>query len=310
MAEKKEERENTGKSQETPVKQTVYNQVKTEAVPVSPLDKFKGTYIIRPSKKTWLDQIDPKHDGVYLFDKAVAIIAPERHFSTGVVQTGLTEDEARALEAEMGFPPMKLSPHSDFWEDFKYYCRVPKDGIKLVLERSGLEKLQYAYLKANSRVALSSVEASESGMKEFTMTSIETEAKIDSSKIQVKLAAMKALASMTLEEQIEFLSIYEEGRHKVTKASSADLVLSTIGNIVEEKPAKFLDLIQDENYRTMLFLQECLQIGAIRKQGYTYIVYGTGELLGKTYHETINNLQKPEYNEMVISLKTKVQLSK
>lgn len=283
--------------------------VQSVTMPSNPLDSFKGTFMIKPCKKTWLEQINTKHDGLILFEGAISTIAPERDKDTGIIKTGLTDQEARALEIEMDLGLMKLSPYSDFWSNFKIYTKVTKDGVKLDLNRSAIDKLKYAYLKVHSKVALSSADALENPRAEYILTNTEKEAKIDSKKIKTKLDAMKALGEMTLQEQSDFLKVYEEGKYKLGKSATADAILAKTGEIVDKFPDKFLEIITAPDYKAALFLQECMSIGAIRKSGAAYYISG-GEVLGKSYQDALNNLQKPEYQEVQLSLKAKISASK
>lgn len=272
-------------------------------------DKYQGVYIIKSCKESWLKQINPKHDGLYIFEGAFNYLSPERDKDTGLVKTGLTDEEARELEAVMGLKLMELSPYSTFWANFKIYARIDKSGLKLDLTRSALDKIKYCYLKVHSKVALSSIEALDEPRKEYVMTSVDIEAKIDSKKMRIKVDAVKRLTEMTLEDQIEFLQVFEEGRNKVSKSATADFIFSRIGDIVDTKPDKFLELVNNPDYKSLLFLQQCLSIGAIRKSGTNYFIAG-GESIGKSQMDTVQNLQKPEYNEVKISLKAKIDASK
>ena len=62
----------------------------TVTVPSNPLDVFKGKFIIKPCKKSWLEQINVKHDGLYLFEGAISTIAPERDKDHLILNFGVT----------------------------------------------------------------------------------------------------------------------------------------------------------------------------------------------------------------------------
>lgn len=296
---------------EDKVKLETKTEVKQESKPVGrAIDKYKGEYLFRPIKKTWLANIDPKHDGATVFDRAVHLVSPQRDKNTGLVITGMTDQEARELEQDMGLKPQELSPYNfNFWADFRKHVRVPKEGIKLNLDRSALEKMQFLYLKASQNVAPSYADAENNPFAEYVLTNMETESKIHANELNVKMDAFIRLKKMTFEEQFNFLAVYEEGRFKVSKGSSPDLIHSTIGKIVDREPQKFLDLIDNSNYKEMILLADCLQAGLVKKQGTNYYILG-GDKLGFTYLDAINNLQKPEYNEVKISLLAKLEASK
>lgn len=272
---------------------------------------YTGKYIIKPCKTTWLEQIDKNHDGARLFSGAEDWISPERDKNTGLIRTGLTDNEARELEIEMGLKPMDLSPYSTYWATkFKTItARVPKEGTLLDLDRSAIDKVKFAFLKIHTRVAQSYTDALENPMANWVITSAEKEAKSESTKIRLRMDAVKRLSEMGIQEQLDFLKVYEEGKYKVSKASTADFTLSTIGKIVESNPQDFLDLLNNPDFKTMSFLQDAVVSGIIKKSGPKYYIVG-GDLIGNTFLDTVQNLQKPEYNEIKISLKSKLDTLK
>ncbi len=274
------------------------------------IDKYTGTYLLKPCKATWLSQIDPQHSGAYLFENTEDWAAPERHPETGIVKTGLTDQEARELEEEMGLAKMTLSPYNAvFWGNFKNYPKVKSSGITLNLDASAMDKLRYCYLMVNSRVAKGYADALENPRASLVLTSSEKEAKVESSKIKVKMEAVKKLSEMTIQDQIDFLKVYQEGRYKVSKSATADFVLGTIGKIADEHPQEFIDTVDNPWFKTMSFLQDCVIQGLIRKTGAIYSVVG-GDKIGNSFLDTVEKLNSPEYNETKISLKAKLETVK
>ena len=273
------------------------------------VDKLRGQFLFKPIKKTWLSTIDPKHDGAVVFDKAGHMFSPERDKNSGIVKTGLTDRMARELEVEMGLKPMELSPYNHaYWGDFKKWIRTTKEG-SIIDCSTAIGKIQYSYASASSKVALSYTEAENDPFAEYVLTSKEVEAKSGSDNAKVKMEATMALGKMSFEEMIEFLKVWQEGRHKVSKAATSDLVFSTIFQAMENSPQQFLDLLRDPNYTSMILLQDCVHAGLIKKSGSAYFILG-GDKLGFSYLDAVINLQKPEYNEMRISLMSKLEAAK
>ena len=300
------EKDNTKKVPDVQIESVV---PKAEKVSGRAIDKYQGVYILKPCKKTWIEQLDKKHDGAYLFSEAAITLSPERDKDTGVIKTGLSTQEQAELEAEMGLKPMELSPYSKFWNDFKMYPKVSQGGLTLDLNRSAADKMKYLFCKVNSKVALSSLDVLENPRAEVLMTSVEKEAQVDSSKIRTKLEAMKKLAQMNISDQIDFLRVYNEGRYKVSNSATPDFIMSTIGKVADEESEKFLDLIGNPDYKTMLLIQEAISVGAIKKSGVKYFASG-GDLIGNGLADCIANLSKPEYNEVKISIKAKIDAIK
>lgn len=293
------------KTIETEVKSTTE---KVTDAPISDLKKLHGKYIIKPVRSTWLRAIDPKHDGALMFSKTEHWVSPERDGTTGLIKTGLTDTMARELEAEMNLKPMELSAYNKEWwaNNFKLYGKIPREGLELDLDRSGLDKLKYCYFKASSKVALSENDALNNTLYEYVMTSKEIEARHNNKKIEIKTKAFKKFGEMSLSEQMDFLKVYEEGKYRLTKSASPEFINSTVGRIVDEHPEDFLDLCANADFKTMVFLQDCVSIGAVKKSGSTYYAIG-GDKIGSSFLDTIQNLQKPEYDEVKISLLAKIK---
>ncbi len=282
----------------------------TVETPTDEYAKLTGTYIIRPVKSTWLRNMDGKHDGAIMFSKAENWLSPERDKLTGLVKTGLSDNLARRLEKEMGLKEMELSPYSKWWGvNFKLYPRIPREGLELNVDASVINKLIYCYTKVCSKVAQSEADARDNPRYDYVITSKEVEAVYNSKKIEIKGRAFKRFMETAITEQMDFLKVYEEGRFRATKSASPDYITSTLGKIVDEHPESFLELIDNSDFKTMVFVQDCISIGAIKKTGTKYYVNGA-DIIGHTFADTINNLQNPEYNEIKLSLKTKLELSK
>ena len=102
---------------------------------------------------------------------------------------------------------------------------------------------------------------------------------------------------------------FEEGKFKVGKSSSPDFINSVLGKIVDSSPEKFLDTLNNPYYKTISFLQDCIQAGLIRKSGTVYSLAG-GDKIGDSFLNTIENLHSSEYNEVKVSLKHKLETLK
>ena len=270
------------------------------------IDNITGKWILKPSKTTWLANLDPKHDGAVMFSRTFASVSPERDGTTGLIKTGLTDQMARELEREMNLAQGALSQYNvSYWSSHKLNINVPSEGVILDCDRSALDKLRYCYLKACSKVATSQVEAMENPLYEYVLTSEEIENKADSNKFMTKKNAYKKLESMNLETQMDFLLVYKQNKYKVTKTSTVDFISAAIGKVLEEDPDGFLELIEDPNFKDYVFLKKCLSKGILRQNGPAYVTLG-GDIVGNSMEQAVTNLRAPEYNHIKISLLAKL----
>jgi hypothetical protein len=280
------------------------------------IDKITGVYTIKPIKQSYIASYNKEHNGAVMFDRAVYSYSAERHPKTGLIITGLTDDEARELEQAMHLKVGALSPYNmqeppkgskEFsWATF--FIKIPKEGLVIDAGRSAMEKLMYKVLAAGSRVATSTLDVAVNPVKyDLVMTSSEVEAKTVKNKTAIKKKAFSELSKMSLSEMIDFLSVYEEGRHKVSKDASSDFIEAEVGKIVDNTPDKFLETVESDHYKTAIFLFKCVNAQLVYKQGTKYMLAGSGDLLGNTYMDTIKNLQSDDYNGVKISLLSKLE---
>lgn len=276
------------------------------------IDKLTGKYLIKRWKKTYLALLDPEHDGSILFSGTAVWWSPALEKNMPVIRTGLTKQQQVELEEALNFKPGSLSPYNrEFWgANFKTLnIQVPKEGAILDLDNSDLHKLQYLYCKADPRVAMSIEEAEKQGEidVEMVITSVDAEAKQESKKLKTKMEAMAKLSNMSVGEQIDFLKVYAEGKNKVSANSKPEFILSAIGKIAENKPQEFLETLNNPYFKTAVFLQDCINAGYVKKIGTVYQTTG-GDTIGQSYLSTLDNLNSPEYNEVLLSLKSKLQV--
>lgn len=274
------------------------------------IEEITGKWIIKPAKKTWLAQIDKDHDGAVMFSNTFTSICPELDSVTGLVRTGLTDIQARELEREMNLTQGTLSPYNkNYWGTHTINVKVYQEGTVLDCDRSALDKLRFLYLKANSKVASSNMEALENPRCEYVLTSQQIEDKSETEKFMTKKTAYKEYDMMSLDAQMDFLLVYKSNKYKVSKASTPDFIVSTMGKVLDADPQGFLELIKDPTYKDHIFLKKCVTAGYIRQSGPTYLTLG-GDVLGNTLEQALSNLRSPEYNNIKVDLLTKLESKK
>ena len=273
------------------------------------LEKITGVYIIKNARKTWLSTMSGNKDGRDIHSGTFVLLTPERDPISGLINTGLNGNKRlqAELEEEMNLPANTLSPYNiDWWA--KYFIKIPSESLVLNCN-TAKNKLTYILLKANSKVANSTAELASKPDAEFVITSVETDKAKESKALEVKTKAYAKLSSMSIEERMNFLKVYEEGRFKVKNNSKPDFVNAAIGQIVESKPAEFLQVFENPFYQESIFLQDCLAIKAVQKQGQKYYITG-GEKIGDSYLNTLANLSSDDWQEAKISLIGKLEAAK
>ena len=274
-------------------------------VEISELDKIRGLFIVRPTRKTWLSGMSGNKDGRNLHEGTYTMLTTELHPTSGVHITGLTKAQQVAFEEAMNLPAGSLSPYNDaYWS--KFFINIPTEGLILNCDNDIKNKLTLCVLKASTKVANSLAEASLKSHTEFVISSTEVEKSTEANALKVRTMAYAKLATMSTQERMDYLKVYEEGKYSVTKTANADFIDAAIGNIIERSPKAFLDVFDNPYYKEAIFLKSCLEIRAVTKQGQKYYITG-GEKIGDSYLNTLMNLASADYEEAKVSLLGKIQ---
>lgn len=216
---------------------------------------------------------------------------------SGVRYTGLSDEDAKRLEKEIGYAEGTLAPSSEFW--LTYNIKLGSDGIQLHTENPG-DELKYLFLKSHKRVAdgVSNITPG----TDYVMYNENAEAEKVNKYNQVKIAAIKALAEMTIDEKRKCLRLYGirgEGM-------SNDLVETKLYEFVERAPQKFLDTwVNNKTRDTQFLVEEALAKNIVRKNKQAYY-YGT-DIIGNNMDDAIAYLndKKNQDIKMIITNETK-----
>jgi hypothetical protein len=257
---------------------------------------------VRPIKKAgWLP---PGHDGEVRFTNTYERLTVQRESSTGMLNTGLTEEDERRLEKLLRLKEGALSKYNpEFWDNF--YFNADAKGKTLDLNNPNHE-LEYKVMLAHSFFANSETERFDSPSARYVLTSAVEEAKIEGAKTKTRREAYKKFSNMSTQELIDIHNVINPTK-KLSVASNIDLVQSAVEKIVIETPDLFLSTLGDTSFKMKAFIDKCIQAKLVVKAGPKYTLQG-GERLGSTLAETLDYLNNPENQDVYISLKTKLEV--
>jgi len=260
------------------------------------------------------------HDGAYRFTGASEFLCPQFKRGTKELVTGLTPKQERDLEKKLNLPGVSeklpqgtLSRYNmEFWGKFK--IEIPKGGRVFNLEENPWDELSWRVLCAHQEVAKDEDERLINGFARYLLASEEEEAVSANKKFSVKKTAYSKYGNLSSEEQKDFLRVWSHthktGNVTVNENTKASMIEAAIGQIIEEEPQEFLDLLQSENYKTRVFFKKCLDKGLINKgRGNKYTLPG-GDILGYTLEDTVDFLANPTNQEVVLSLKARLEAGK
>ena len=271
-------------------------QVERESV----IDTTKVT--LKPIKKHgWLPD---DHDGSLRYSKCFERLTVQATKGTGILNTGLTEEDEKRLERKMHMSPGTLSKYNrDYWTMFK--IDVPSEGISLDTN-SPEDEVKYLVLKAHQRVANSEMERFDTPFAEYVMTSVEQEAKMENKKSKLKRRAYKVFSNMSTTEMADVLKVMGK---RAGDTASVDFIESQLDKIVTEDPQTFINTVEDPTFKMRAFIDDCISSRVLVKNGTKYQLPG-GDIVGYTLEQAIEYLQNPDNQEVYLDLKGKMSIAK
>ena len=264
---------------------------------------FKNDRVtLKPIKKNgWLPD---DHDGSIRYSKCFERLTVQSQRGTGVLNTGLTEEDERRLEKKMNMSPGTLSRYNkDYWN--KFYIDVPKEGKELDLANPK-DELIYFVLRDHQRVANSEMERFDSPFAEYVMTSVEQEAKVENKKSKLKRKAYKVFSNMNTTEMRDVLKVIGK---RAGDDASVDFIESQLDKLVTDDPQEFLATVEDPTFTMRAFIDDCLSSRVLVKNGTKYVLPG-GDIVGYTLEQTIEYLKNPDNQEVYLDLKGKLSIGK
>jgi hypothetical protein len=265
------------------------------------IEERKGKVTLKQFRGNgWL----PKgHDGEHRYTHCFEeLVVPVDRRGTHI--TGLTEEDERYFEDKLNMPAKHLSRYNrEYWSSFR--IKIEKDGRTLDLAVPS-EELEYRVLLVNKQVANSEAEKAFEPEANYVLTSLEQEAKAASDTLKVKKEAYKTFSKMTSNDMLSFLKV--QG-NKLSDDTSLEVLDSEVGKVVEENPSLFLSVMKDPYFKTKVFIEDCKAAGAIKKNGTKYSLTG-GDIFAYSLEEAISYLSKDENQEVVIGLKSKIEVKK
>lgn len=211
--------------------------------------------------------------------------------------TGLTEEDARRLEKEMGYEEGHLAPTSTFWKT--YSIRIGAKDVYLHTEKPE-DELAYLFLKNHKRVALglSNIKP----QNDYVLVNSEAEAEAKNKINRVKREAITEFNKMSLEEMRKCLRIYGNRADNI----SNELVENKLFELIEKDPNKFfLIWVNNKNKETQYILDTAISKNIIRKSKNIYY-YGT-DVIGRSNDDAISFLNNKANQEIKMSILDQIE---
>lgn len=207
----------------------------------------------------------------------------------GTKYTGLNDEDRERLEKALGFD---LKWNSDFWKTF--FIRFTGDEIDLDTEEP-YQELQYLFLKDHLKVQSSIYEPKATA--DFIVVNEEAEAKVENVKNKVKRKAFSAFGKLSSTDVRKALRLYGIKSESI----SAEQAENKLFDIVEENPAKFMELwVENKTRDTQFLIETAVSKNVMRKNKNAYY-YGT-DAIGFSMEDAIAFLDDPKNNDIKLAI--------
>ena len=216
---------------------------------------------------------------------------------TDNIYTGLSEEDARRLEKELGYEEGKLNPSSEFWTTFA----VQLGKRDLILDTNKpYDELKYLFLKNHKRVAdgMNALNPS----KDYLLINKDSEAEETNKRNKVKRDAYRELDKMSIEDMRKCLRLYG----MKSDSMSNELVEAKLSEQIESAPDKFImKWVNNPNKEMNWMIEEALSKNILRKNRAQYY-FGT-DLIGNGIEDVIAYLKDKKNQDILISIKNELK---
>lgn len=225
--------------------------------------KTKGTGLVKVELADRHALFGAKINGKMLkiHDSASYTFKPGISRTTGMLLTGVTEEECRAFEDKLGYEKGYLSINSKFWHSFK--IKVPAIGVILDLN-DPMSYFKYKVLCADELVAKSIEELKANHYCELTMINEEDKTQVLLNKRSYIIKAMSLVANFT---SIEYRDAYLYIKGFEPKNVNETIIRNTVESYAENNPKEFVDKFSSSDYKDKLLFTRLISSGIITKQG-------------------------------------------
>lgn len=246
-------------------------------------------YIIKPIVKA-------KFSGISALSKSRTVFTGAEMDKNGSYKTGLTVEEERKFEEELGLPKNHLSKKNEaFWGHLEF--RLNNDKPTTFLVESTMDEIRWRALIGKSKIALNELEITKNPMALFYVEDKEAKAKVVEKRADLKLEALELFTDMSADERRGLLKIYGI---RGAEAISDRQIKATLFEKIESDVDKFLSLMKDKNLQTRITIEDLLEKGMLTKKG-NYYVY-EGESLGSSIEGVVTFFNDPKNQSIKIAL--------
>lgn len=216
---------------------------------------------------------------------------------SGNKYTGLSEEDAKRLEKEIGYAEGHLSPFSEYWNTFA--IKLTTKEIILHTERP-YDELQYLFLKGHKRVAngINNVKPN----TDYILINKDSEAEEANRINKVKRQAILEFNKLSLEDMRKALRLYG---YK-SDAMSSEVVESKLFELVENDPNKFFLIWVNNKIKNTQFIIEAAVAKNVMRKSRNVYYYGT-DVIGSSIDDAVSYLDDKKNQDLKMVIMQEIE---
>lgn len=220
--------------------------------------------------------------------------------------TGLTKSEETYFEEVLELKKGELNRHSKWWgEVFNVEHAIRLNATKateFTLDNP-IEQLKYKAMLASDKVSNSEIERNANAL--YYIDNPEAKAKAEMATYNHEFEGYGIIHKLTPEEKRSALRLFgKTGTDDLTET----ILNSQLMMKLKEDPKKFVEIMQDKNVKTKMFIQELIEKGLLKRKG-NYFIHGEDTIASST-EEAVSYFQDIKNQSIKLMLDTKLNKNK
>lgn len=254
-----------------------------------------NTIKIRPIAKQ-------KFSGISSFPNSVTTLGCE--LGKSGYKTGLTSEEERKFEIELGLPKGTLQRNSNWWGNLS--IRIFNDKDTNIDCEGTMGEIKKKILFESTKILNTPSEKDKWPKAEFMIIDPEAEAIYEEKQLDYEIEALEFFSELSISEKRGVLKLYKAKAGIDTM--SEKVVKTELAKELKKDPKNFVKLVTDKNLKTKVLVADLVEYKIIHKEG-NYFTNGD-DPIGNSTEEVVAYLNDIKNQSVKLALESKLDSMK
>jgi hypothetical protein len=253
---------------------------------------------------------DPNHVGYFMYPNTEATYTLPRYASNNTWVKCLTDEEIEFLEKELK-EDLSFRKDNPYWTKRKVKIKrtdaLLANGFSIDISNAD-GYLDYKVLSVQPTICDGWEKRNDTPEYRFALVT-EGEimnSEIDSADIEQECFEHFTKIKNSHKQLMNFLLMFG---NKADKTHTVDFLRTEAWKIMKNSPKKYKKVIDDPNYETKVFINDCMTAGALKLQGRTTYTlgYGSEDVIGRTLLDTVLYLKDKKNSATILELEARIE---